>query len=160
MCPSYYSRAALHLLQGKTVSRQMGFNKSTFLEIPSSRVFENFCWSLFLQTHLPVSGVSLSEFDWWVNYCASIISQQQYNFLHSLLLSWVLSWYWQFKHQQKCNSHIRRRLNYKDISPAHGQSLRQILSPSTEILNIVFLAIFKIYKPPSYSKSIRNTLII
>lgn len=51
-------------------------------------------------------------------------------------------------------------LKYKEIPPAHGLSLRQILSPSREILNIVFLVNFKIFKPPSYSKSIRNPLTI
>jgi len=51
-------------------------------------------------------------------------------------------------------------LKYKEIPPAHGPSSRQILSPSTEILNIVLLANFKMYKLPPYSKSIRNPLIV
>lgn len=77
---------------------------NTSLEIPLSRVLESFCWVIFISfcrlTFMFLKDPPLSLID-GVHYFASIISKLQHNFLLSLLLSWILSWYWQSRHKKK-----------------------------------------------------------
>lgn len=125
---------ALHFPHGKSISRQMGFNKTAFFEISSSRVFEDFCWVIVISfcrlTSLFLEHPALSLSD-RVNCCASIISQSSTNF-------WIACYYHAYwvgmadqtpTKKQFSHSHM---LKYKKNS-SYSWSVFDINSPSTEI---------------------------